>query len=185
MLSYWKKWLLIGVLLVVIVLTLFCVMLMTSKKGGWLYYQIYNIFPSVAQTAYPWVWIHVISYGPPTWEYQMVFPKPFLPESIKTGSTWSIGTVGIESASVSGDAALPEFGAWRVKQITNKGVVFEATRDAEVPRSFGCFSLTVPNAINGEVNWRASTCFDPGLGWGGNSGTISGPVRRENDVRTH
>ena len=71
---------------------------------------------------------------------------------------------------MNGDAVLPQFGAWTVKQVTNKGVVFEATQDAEVTQSFSGFSINAPNTITGLVFWLT---LEDDLG---TDGTTLGPV---------
>ena len=164
MLSYWKKRLLIGVLsFLLIVITVFFVVIATTEKGDWFYYTLYKIVPGLviqrSVRTCPEVLIRNVSYGPPTWEYQMffLFPKRRLKNiNIKAGSTWSIGATGVESASVNGEAALPEFGAWRVEKITTKGVGFEATQDAVVSQSFSGFSITAPKSVTGKMWWLPS-----------------------------
>jgi hypothetical protein len=79
-----------------------------------------------------------------------------LPRHIKADSTWRVGGAGIVSASVNGDAALPQFGAWKVKQIANDDVVFESTQDTRVSFITG-FSITAPDSINGEIDWHFVT----------------------------
>lgn len=47
------------------------------------------------------------------------------------------------------DAASDEFGAWRVKEFTDTYVIFEVTKEASVSRTFGGFSVTAPNTVEG------------------------------------
>jgi hypothetical protein len=51
---------------------------------------------------------------------------------------------------------LNEFGAWKVKEVKNNGVIFEATKDTILRRSFEGFSITTKkDTIKAVVNW----CF--------------------------
>ena len=102
----------------------------------------------------PPLYLFTKSSGPPTWEYYIWMYEGNI-KVIKAGATLSIEGWGINSASVTGEALLDEFGAWRVKEVKNNSVLFEATKDATIRRSFEGFSITAPKATTqAVVNWE-------------------------------
>jgi hypothetical protein len=122
------------------------------------------------------------SSGPPTWIYYIWIHERNYHAPIKSGATLSICGDAIVSASVTGEALLDEFGAWRVKKTENHYVTFEATKDAIIRRSFEGFSITAPKSTaQTTINWIFSSP-DPSLnqyfgkdaGWG-TQGTAWGP----------
>jgi hypothetical protein len=67
-----------------------------------------------------------------------------------------------KSALVNNEASKDKFGAWRVKEIIgDHTVIFEATKEAVVRRSFSGFFITAPNTIEGIIPWL--TTYNQGL----------------------
>jgi hypothetical protein len=177
--TFGKKWRLIFTVIGVLVVlaggffTLFIITVTGEKRDHPFLEKIFA--PLIGpQTSILTVVVDAVSFGPPKWEYQLWFFPRILPKTIYAGSVLTITGTGIESASVTGDALKPEFGAWRVREIASSKVVFESTVEAKLTKkkkSFSGFSVTAPKAINGYVYWHSR-----GLASGLDSDTTSGPV---------
>lgn len=106
---------------------------------------------------------------PPIWTY---FVDPANVQ-LKPGDTVKITGAGITGASVSGDAISDDFGAWTVKEYTDTYAIFEVTKKAFVKRSFGGFSITAPNTVEGIIQ-----ALIIGEEFGGYS-DVRGPLRKK------
>jgi len=111
--------------------------------------------------AYPPLYFTTKTSVPPTWTYYIWMYEHNNYEPIKSGAILSLYATNVTSALVTGEALSDEFGAWKVKEVKDNYVIFEATKDAILRRSFEGFSVTAPKSMTqSEVNW---TFFSPNL----------------------
>jgi len=153
-----KKWFWICLVLLVI---LAVVIVVSSEKGSWSWRVLYRIFPSaLTQTQIGHeirqirpVSVNCITGWPPKWEYELIFLKDYYPITIPKGTRLTIEAIGIDSGSVIGKAALPEFGAWQLKEITHNHITFISTKEAKTPLAMPGFVIISSNGKDGLVKW--------------------------------
>jgi hypothetical protein len=147
------KWILTGMIFFAVVSSMLFSFVMTPIQDN------NKREPVKISTSHPPLYLTTKSSGPHTWEYYI-----WLSEGgygpIKKGAILSIGGDGITSASVVGEALLEKFGVWQVKEIKDNCVIFEATKDTNLVKSFEGFSITAARATKQtETNWGFA--FEP------------------------
>jgi hypothetical protein len=92
---------------------------------------------------------------------------------LMAGDTFSISGTGIQSASVSSPASLPEYGGWIVQSSTSNSVTFMATANVDFDPGFTIPGFGLSSAAPaGTVAWYLASSNETI----GSSGTVSGPI---------
>lgn len=106
------------------------------------------------------------------WQYGLVF-SDWLRAMISPGNTLTFEGPGILNGQVTGNARLPAYGAWQVKQAIPGKVVFEATTSAIVDTLVDVFLIF---GAAGATEAEAEIKYISSGNWIGNAGLVSGPA---------